>query len=205
MTYTLTDKEGFVKLLDKLSSQEFLAMKGLNQEVPLFIYHFDPSEKLYFEEDFLPKLKQQLDEKNVTVLEINLYDLAIEILKERGEFEEMCAIEAETEKSIFLEAMQSLLSVENHIIPSIAKKVMEYQASKKIDILFITGVGEVYPYIRTHVLLNNVQSLVKEFPLLLFFPGVYDSSNENGSSLHLFMAETGDNYYRAFDITQYHA
>ena len=71
------------------------------------------------------------------------------------------------------------------------------------DILFLTGVGEVFPYIRTHNILNNLQSSVKGFPLVLFFPGEYTHSQDKGATLSLFGILPGDRYYRAYDLTKY--
>ena len=62
------------------------------------------------------------------------------------------------------------------------------------------GVGEVFPYIRSHTVLNNLQSTAKEKPTIMFFPGEYRQSAEKGSSLNLFGKLLDDNYYRAFNI-----
>jgi len=57
----------------------------------------------------------------------------------------------------------------------------------------LTGIGLVFPYIRSHTILNNLQSVIKKTPVVIFFPGVYD-----GNSLNLFGKLKDDNYYRAF-------
>lgn len=48
--------------------------------------------------------------------------------------------------------------------------------------IFPSGVGEVYPYIRSH----NLQSTAKDKPTVLFFPGSYTHSMATGGSLDLF-------------------
>ena len=73
-------------------------------------------------------------------------------------------------------------------------------AEQAFDILFITGVGEVFPYIRSHTVLNNLQSTAKDHPTLMFFPGEYTHSLETGASLDLFGRLHDDKYYRAFNI-----
>ena len=35
------------------------------------------------------------------------------------------------------------------------------------DIVFLTGIGEVFPYIRSHNVLNNLQSVVTGKPMLM--------------------------------------
>ena len=69
--------------------------------------------------------------------------------------------------------------------------------------MFITGVGEVFPYIRSHTVLNNLQSTAKDQPTVMFFPGEYKHSLEEGASLDLFGILHDDKYYRAFNIFDY--
>ena len=84
-------------------------------------------------------------------------------------------------------------------MPAIAEKMRQ----REFDVMFITGVGEVFPYIRSHNVLNNLQSTAKEQPTVMFFPGDYTHSVEAGASLDLFGKLRDDKYYRAFNI--YHA
>jgi hypothetical protein len=71
---------------------------------------------------------------------------------------------------------------------------------RDFDVLFISGVGEVFPYIRSHNVLNNLQSSAKDRPTVMFFPGTYTQSLETGASLDLFGRLHDDKYYRAFNI-----
>jgi hypothetical protein len=64
------------------------------------------------------------------------------------------------------------------------------------DIIFITGVGKAYPIIRSHTVLNNLHSRIDTTPVIMFFPGVYDSE------LRLFGEITDDNYYRALRLIE---
>jgi hypothetical protein len=75
--------------------------------------------------------------------------------------------------------------------------------SAAFDVMFITGVGEVFPYIRSHNVLNNLQSAAKDKPTVMFFPGKYTHSLEGGASLDLFNIHQNDKYYRAFNIYHY--
>ena len=86
--------------------------------------------------------------------------------------------------------------MESVITPAISARMVETD----FDVLFLTGVGEVFPYIRSHNILNNLQKTTKEKPTLMFFPGVYQHSLEKGASLNLFGRVSDDKYYRAFNI-----
>lgn len=189
----------FQHLIKVLQDERFLKMQGLNQEVPFFLCPFSVKQKLEIE-DMLPQLTKRLREANVNVVEINLYDLCLDYLQKNDLFEQLCEIEQDTEKGYFLESLQSILDIESILIPEIEQIIA---VSNKIDVLFLTGVGEVFPYIRTHNILNNLQRVAKDFPTLLFFPGEYEQSLEKGASLRLFGKLPDDKYYRAYDITHY--
>lgn len=194
-----TVPELFKHLKVVMSSRRFLNMEGLNNDIPFFLCPFPVKEKRNVEQ-MIPQLKKHLADNGIVVLEINLYDLCIRILKESDIFDRLCDIEPDTEKGFFLESLQSILDVESHIVPAITDSVLEHEG---INILFLTGVGEVFPYIRTHNILNNLQSRIKGFPLVLFFPGEYTHSQDKGATLSLFGILPGDKYYRAYDLTKY--
>ena len=129
-------------------------------------------------------------------LEINLYDLSIEILKERDIWNQILEMEESVSKEQLKELLQGVLDPEAHLVPAIAAKL----ASTDFEVLFLSGVGEVFPYIRSHNVLNNLQSTAKEKPTVMFFPGAYTHSLESGASLDLFGSLHDDKYYRAFNI-----
>ena len=145
------------------------------------------------------QLVRQLANRGVTALDINLYDLAIDILRERGIWDELIAAEPSVTKDELKELLQNVLDPETHLIPEIGKRL----ASQSFDVLFLSGVGEVFPYIRSHNVLNNLQSTAKEKPTLMFFPGNYTHALASGASLDLFGILHDDKYYRAFNIFNY--
>ena len=73
-------------------------------------------------------------------------------------------------------------------------------AEEEFDVMFIGGVGEVFPFIRSHNVLNNLQKAAKLKPTVMFFPGEYTHSLEGGAALELFGRLRDDKYYRAFNI-----
>ena len=182
-------------LFDVISGHRFLSMQGLGNEVPFFICPY-PAKEAVAMERLQRQLVNRLQNAGVRVLEINLYDLTIEILKRDGDFEWILKKESGLEKSRLQEDLQGILDVEHAMIPEIAARI----ACAEFDVMFIAGVGEVFPYIRSHNILNNLQSTAKEKPTLMFFPGDYTHSLEAGASLDLFGRLHDDKYYRAFNI-----
>lgn len=200
----------FEHLLGVISSQRFLEMKGLNNDLPFYICEFKASES--FE---MQRMQRQLvnnlasmsigclQGRGVRVMEINLYDLSIELLKARegssddsSLWDEILAVEPEVEKDALLELLQNVLGVEEYLIPAIGERL----AGAEYDVLFLSGIGEVFPYIRSHNVLNNLQSTAKGKPTVMFFPGEYHHSLQEGASLELFGLLRDDKYYRAFNI-----
>lgn len=180
-----------------LCGERFLKMEGLSNEVPFFIYPYPPEHAREVEQA-KRRVKNRLAAKGIEVREINLYDLSVDMLKQRGDWDEVLEVEPELDKSEFTEMLQSMLNPEQHLAPAIRERL----ADGGFDIVFLTGIGEVFPYIRSHNVLNNLQSVIVEKPMLMFFPGHYEQSDTLGSSLVLFGKLKDDQYYRAKNILE---
>lgn len=185
----------FEHLYNVISGERFLKKQGLGNEVPFFICPFKPEEQVQMQR-LTQQLIRQLDQHGIRVLHIDLYDLSIELLKKRGIWDRIIKNETQFTKDKLRELLQGVLDPENHLIPAIAA----IMAKSDFQVLFLTGAGEVFPYIRSHNVLNNLQSTAKEKPTVLFFPGTYTHSIEGGASLDLFGRLHDDKYYRAFNI-----
>jgi hypothetical protein len=183
-----------------LSSKRFLRMEGLSNEVPFFIYPYDPTDALEVAKS-KRRIKNRLANKGIEVREVNLYDLAMEILKERGVWDRLVAMEPDQDKADFRDMLQGMLDPHDHIAPAIRTRL----AGGAFDVFFLTGIGEVFPYIRSHNVLNNLQSVVTRKPMLMYFPGRYEQSDTLGSSLVLFGRLKDDQYYRAKNILEQEA
>lgn len=193
----LVDK--FKTLLTVLSNPQFLSKQGIGNEVPFFIYAFEPADQNPVDVE-TSNLVANLQKKGIAVLEIDLYDTVREIIQDRGIWDRLLSIESTVEKDTFKEQIQNLIDVETKLVPAIADKISEHQP---IQLLLLTGVGLVYPFIRTHSLLTKLQSIAKDYPTLLFFPGHYTHTEGRGQSLDLFGELNEDRYYRAFNIADY--
>jgi len=182
-------------LLKVTSSRGFLGNEGLSNEVP---FHICPYET-FIQKDITQLVKQlrnDLEDKQIKVLEINLYDLVIELLKREGDWDWVLENEPTMTRERLKEELQGILDVETIITPEIAQRM----AADQYEVMLLTGIGEVFPYIRSHNVLNNLQKKAKDKPTLMFFPGEYQHSLESGASLVLFGNLQDDKYYRAFNI-----
>jgi hypothetical protein len=183
-----------------LSGRRFLQMDGLGNEVPFFIYPYAPEDALAVAQA-KKRIQNKLSQKGIGVREVNLYDLSVEILKDRGVWERVLAAEPDQDKEDFRELLQGMLDPQVHLAQAIRSKIDD----GGFDIFFLTGIGEVFPYIRSHNVLNNLQSVVTAKPMLVFFPGRYEQSDTLGSSLVLFGRLKDDQYYRAKNILEQEA
>lgn len=183
----------FEHLYKVISDEDFLQMKKLGGEIPFFIAAFDPKQQIEVDRA-IRSLKNKLETNGIPVLELNLYDIALELLnKELGEGE-IFELEKTMDKKEFKEALQSILDINEVLIPKI-KGMIDATSAK---VYFLTGIGLVFPFIRSHNVLNNLQNVAKKAPTVAFFAGDY-----NGYSLELFGLMKDDNYYRAFNIANY--
>jgi len=183
-------EEKFEKLYNTFTNDSFLSMKALGGEIPFYISSYNPAQETkVFNE--IERLKNRLKLKGISVHEINLFQLVVEMLKERGILEKLIEKESSLSKEKLYKTLQGAIDTQKYLIPKI-DTIVEANSS---NIVFLTGIGQVYPFIRSHTVLNNLQNSIKDRPTVMFFPGVYD-----GTSLSLFGKLKDDNYYRAFNL-----
>lgn len=185
--------DSFEHIHQVITTQGFLEMKSLGGEIPFFIASHEARQQTAVDRA-VRGLKNKLMNQGIATVEINLYDLVMELISRELSHGELFDMETQMDKEEFKEALQSLLDINQVLIPGI-RRLIDRQ---KADLYFLTGIGLVFPFIRSHNVLNNLQNVVKDAPTLAFFPGKY-----NGFSLELFGLLTDDNYYRAFQIDNY--
>lgn len=183
----------FDHIFKVIQSDGFLTKNTVGGDIPFFISSYAPQQEndVVLEASTLIK---RLEKNGVKVLEINLYDLCIKKLKKSNMYEKVLKLEPSRSKDKFLKGLQSSLNVETQLLPMITEQI----ENNEHNLLIISGVGLVFPFIRSHSILNNIQKVADHKPALIFYPGIY-----NGASLELFGQFKDDNYYRAFIIDSY--
>ena len=189
---TLSFDERLNQILPRLTSTDFLDSKGLGNEIGFWIFDYPPEREMevrnFLAGTVLPSLKKRLPPLQTDT--IDLLQLVVGILEARNLLAK--AIEMQTTKGddSALAALRSVLKEDK-----IAQKIATQHDIPNLDLLILTGVGSVYPMLRTHTLLSALHPVMGNTPLLMFFPGRYD-----GHSLRLFNTLADDHYYRAFRL-----
>ena len=176
-----------------ITSPNFLTMEALGGEIPFWISAYNPTQEIDVNKD-IGHLQTRLRNEGIPSVSINLFELAISIVDDKIGRDRLYQIERKKDKEKFKGALQSTINIHERLIPEIESRVQ----SEEVKVLFLYGVGSVFPFIRSHTVLNNLQSAIKEIPTVMFFPGNY-----TGNSLELFGLLKDDNYYRAFNIDKY--
>ena len=79
--------------------------------------------------------------------------------------------------------------------PETLLEYMKYEPHEPGDILLLTGVGKIYPFLRSHMMLDSMQRYFEDIPIVMFYPGSF-----NGQDLGLFGRFLDGHYYRAFNL-----
>ena len=164
------------KILGRITSDDFLHGRGLGNEIPFYAFDYPPEQELavrahiHFLLEQIPKRRPEL-----RVAHVNLFELIIRHLKERGFYDKALAAPLDAAK--------------------LAAVLVDQVDPASQDLVLVSGIGSAYPLLRTHNLLNNLHHRMGSTPLLLFYPGVYD-----GQSLRLFGTLPDKPYYRAFRL-----
>lgn len=186
-----TDMETLFEVLyNKLISPDF--GKNLGGELPLFIQPI-PSEYQADAEGQIQRLAARLKKKGVESVCIHLYDLCMDLLAEAGILETILSEEQNLERDDIISTLDSVLDIKTVIIPRIKDAIIDANP----QYAFISGVGSVYPFVRSHGILNNMDELTSECNLILFFPGEY-----NNLQLKLFGRISDENYYRGHNLNE---
>jgi len=190
------------RLFKILGHPDFLAMKGLANEVPIFIQTYEPAQ-----EDALRRMVEhvasRLRSTGVTVQTLDLFELVLEELDANDLLEPLLSGEAEWEQADVLETLQNYSDPKTHLVP----RLVDAMGGEETQLTLVTGPGRVYPFLRTHTILESLQPAMLDHPVVIFFPGEYEQDPNGGSHLRLFGSVPSPTivnpYYRAHNLAHY--
>ena len=188
----LTLEERLNQIIGRITSRDFLDSKGLGNEIGFWIFDYPPDREMDVRDFLTGTVLPALAKKSPSIRAetVNLLKLVSELLEERNLLEKAMAMQQAKGDDATLAALRSVLKEDK-----LAQKIESQHDIANLDLLIVTGVGAVYPMLRTHTLLSALHPIMGNTPLLMFFPGKYD-----GHSLRLFNTLSEDHYYRAFRL-----
>ena len=192
-------KVRFDHLKQKMIDSKFQQNEGLSNEIGYYIFDYPANEELQVRK-YIQKIETSQLASEVNLQIFDIYDIMIELLQEQKKYTGIDPIpileniEKKQDFASLIEQINNILEMsenKNLIVQYIDKKI-KFQ---KRCIIFITGLGKVYPIIRAHKLLNTMHQVLDDNPVVMFYPGEYDEM-----SLRAFGEVKDQNYYRAFRI-----
>lgn len=183
------------ELKDKLVDPKLLSNKGLGNEVGFYVFDYEPEQELVVREA-IPNIKKYIERENseAKIQVFDLYDIVLEFFEQKGYMEKNFKMEDKKGSEFLFDKMKKAMRIATErdwIVQYITEHLDEE------SMIFITGVGKAFPLIRSHTVLNNLQTVVEKKPLILFYPGKYEDG-----SLKLFSRFLDDHYYRAFKLVE---
>lgn len=182
------------QIQEKIKEDKFIEGRGLGNEISFYIFDYEPEHELIVREH-IKTLKEIFKDGryNRWILEFDLYKMLLEIAREKGIYHLIFEKEANEGKDALFQALSHFARPEIFL-----EKIVETVNELNCNVLLITGVGKIYPFVRSHTILNNLQEKVDHLSVIMFYPGTYD-----GQSLNLFNQFKDDNYYRAFPLVDH--
>lgn len=175
----------------RLGEDDFLHNRGLGNEIGFFTFCYDASLELRAREFFA-----QLEAESANgalpcnLIVRNLYDTFLGLLEKKRILAAVPKQEARRGSDHLLKRLRSIAT------PEALAAELAYEPHQPGDVLLLIGVGEIYPFLRVHTLLDNMHVAFGDIPVVVAYPGRF-----NGQSFSLFNMLDDGNYYRAFDIS----
>ena len=183
----MTDiKERFDNLRIHIQEPEFLAGKGLSNEVNIRIFCYDAEDEMIVRQ-FIDQVTTD-QSIGCNLVECNLYKTFLSLCDDIDIMDAIPEMEETDGRDFLLEQLHSAIG-EGEFIEKI-----QYAPHRPGDVLMLTGVGDVFPFMRVHSLLEALQPHFGDIPILVMYPGTFD-----GSYVRLFDKLTPNPYYRAFN------
>ena len=165
-------KERLDKVRALIQEPKFLEGKGLSNEVNIRIFCYEPENEMVVRH-FVNQLET---DQSLICDDMDITDAIPDMEEADG-------------SAYLLEQLNSAIGNGEFI------DKIQYEPHEIGDVLMLTGVGEVFPFMRIHTLLEALQPYFSDVPILVMYPGEFD-----GRHVKLFNRLTPNDYYRAFNV-----
>lgn len=187
----------FSHLEDKMVDPKFQQNEGLSNEVGYYIFDYPAEQELAVRKKIAQIATSHLAAR-VNLRVFDIYDIMMKLLKAQQKYTGSDPIPI-LEKIEKQQGFDTLVEQINNILEMSENNnlIVQYIQQRLPDqcIVFLEGLGKVYPILRSHKILNTMHQVLDKNPVVMFYPGNYDEM-----SLRAFGKIKDQNYYRAFRI-----
>ena len=182
-------------IVERLSDDTLLGRKGYTMRQSTYVLPYPPAQRSYARDLIAAICSDDLPNRGVRAVRVNLYDIVLDYLDSEGMWEPLCEAEQTATRDELIMMLQDTISVSDVIKPAVEAAIDD----SACDIAFITGVGETFPFVRTHTLLGEIET---DKPVVLVFPGEYRQNADGSTSLDILNipSEANGGYYRATNV-----
>lgn len=147
------------QLETRIHQDGFTKPTGIGSEIPHFVLDYLAEDELIVRTYIEGLLKRS----PLNIKEINLFQFLLTMFKE--DLEELIELAEEEGYEELSQAIQTVLEDRSLLVDSFIGQ------ANNAELVFITGVGTVHPFIRSSHLLKKLSNHAYRTPLILFYPG----------------------------------
>lgn len=170
-----------------IQDQDFLESRGISNEVNIRIFCYEAKDEMTVRH-FVEQIKADQTLK-CHLIECNLFRTFLSICEDKRIIKGIPPKEEKKGKQNLLDELSHITTVQTFV------EKIKYEPHKPGDVLMLTGVGEVFPFMRIHSLLEALQPHFSDVPILVLYPGGFD-----GYYVKLFDKLRPNEFYRAFNV-----
>lgn len=179
-----------------IKSEDFLANIGLGNEVGYYIFDYNPKDELAVREHIRNleiNNSPQIDGYRIQIF--NLYQIMMSYIEGKGYLDKIVKMEEKHGIMYVATRINRLLKMEEFEDSEMYFTKYISDRAESNSVIILTGLGEIYPLVRAHSVLNKMHLVYNRTPVVMMYPGEYDR-------LRLTILDTNkdQNYYRAFRI-----
>lgn len=189
-------QERLQTLNQTIKSEDFLANIGLGNEVGYYIFDYNPKDELAVREHIRNleiNNSPQIDGYRIQIF--NLYQIMMSYIEGKGYLDKIVKMEEKHGIMYVATRINRLLKMEEFEDSEMYFTKYISDRAESNSVIILTGLGEIYPLVRAHSVLNKMHLVYNRTPVVMMYPGEYDR-------LRLTILDTNkdQNYYRAFRI-----
>jgi hypothetical protein len=168
----------------RIKEEGFTTPTGIGSEIPHFVFDYPAEDEITVRTYVEGVLKRT----TIDIKEINLFKFLLSLFED--DLEELIELSEEEGYEELVHALQTVLEDQDVVVESFVEQVGD------AEMVFITGVGNAHPLLRSSQLLKKLSNHAFRKPIILFYPGYF-----TGLELRLFGILHNEDQYQLSRIS----